>query len=424
MTPAGGEGRKRNIKGTGSKVDLRKDGRYRQRRTINGREYTGYGKSPTLAVRDLNDKVARASKTRTLKRGTEPRVVEVFDEFYKAMVSLRGPRTLQTYRLARTRLMPLLGKFRVSQLTKRMVREVYAGLTHLGVVSRKQSNSVFSAAVTWAINDGILLADSPNPFEGLGLAAAPASGALNVLNRTQLQTLFVALIGSHWALLFMFLAVTGCRIGEALGLSWDQCFLDEANPYVRFCQAACWHDILKRWFIAPRLKNQPSLRTVYLPLWLAEAMRQSREEQAKQRAAGLDFRDPVLEKPDPDDDSKLVELRPKRNLRLVFVTPKERGIVSGRFVHHPLEKSLAKAGLPRMRVHDLRHSCATNLLAAGETIDRVSERLGHGSIVITHKTYKAYIVEEHQRMGMAQEPWGGGWNETEAAAPRALANWE
>jgi integrase len=40
-------------------------------------------------------------------------------------------------------------------------------------------------------------------------------------------------------------------------------------------------------------------------------------------------------------------------------------------------------GLARLRVYDLRHSCATLLLAAGENPKVVSERLGHASIVLT-----------------------------------------
>jgi integrase len=48
---------------------------------------------------------------------------------------------------------------------------------------------------------------------------------------------------------------------------------------------------------------------------------------------------------------------------------------------------LRKAGLENMRTHDLRHSCATLLLAADKNPKVVSERLGHASIVLTLDTY-------------------------------------
>jgi integrase len=49
--------------------------------------------------------------------------------------------------------------------------------------------------------------------------------------------------------------------------------------------------------------------------------------------------------------------------------------------------TLEKAGLPRIRLYDLRHSCATLLLIAEENPKVVSERLGHSTIVLTLDTY-------------------------------------
>ena len=46
-----------------------------------------------------------------------------------------------------------------------------------------------------------------------------------------------------------------------------------------------------------------------------------------------------------------------------------------------------KAKLPDIRLYDLRHTCATLLLIAGENPKVVSERLGHSSIVLTLDVY-------------------------------------
>ena len=45
------------------------------------------------------------------------------------------------------------------------------------------------------------------------------------------------------------------------------------------------------------------------------------------------------------------------------------------------------AGLPRIRLHDVRHGYATAALAAGVLAKVVSERLGHANIVVTMDTY-------------------------------------
>jgi integrase len=57
---------------------------------------------------------------------------------------------------------------------------------------------------------------------------------------------------------------------------------------------------------------------------------------------------------------------------------------------------LTKANLPRIRLYDLRHSCATLLLAAEENPKIVSERLGHSTIVLTLDTYSHVLPTMQQ----------------------------
>jgi integrase len=51
------------------------------------------------------------------------------------------------------------------------------------------------------------------------------------------------------------------------------------------------------------------------------------------------------------------------------------------------------AGVPRIRVHDLRHTAATLLLLAGTPAKIVSERLGHASIAITFDLYSHVLPD-------------------------------
>src|SRR5713226_2522718 len=57
---------------------------------------------------------------------------------------------------------------------------------------------------------------------------------------------------------------------------------------------------------------------------------------------------------------------------------------------------LERAGLPRMRFHDLRHSCASLLLVQGVPARVVMETLGHSNISITMDTY-THVLPELQR---------------------------
>ena len=51
------------------------------------------------------------------------------------------------------------------------------------------------------------------------------------------------------------------------------------------------------------------------------------------------------------------------------------------------DKHIHDAGLPKIRLHDLRHTHATLALAAGVHPKVVQERLGHATIAITLDTY-------------------------------------
>ncbi len=69
---------------------------------------------------------------------------------------------------------------------------------------------------------------------------------------------------------------------------------------------------------------------------------------------------------------------------------------------------LKRAGLPDMRFHDLRHTCATLLLTRGVHPKIVSEMLGHSSIAITLDTYSHVIPGMGEVAAGAMEDVLGG----------------
>ncbi len=84
---------------------------------------------------------------------------------------------------------------------------------------------------------------------------------------------------------------------------------------------------------------------------------------------------------------------------------REHGLVFPSTVGTPLEprnvtrhykQLLKRAGLPDVRFHDLRHSCATLLVAQGVHPRVVMEILGHSQISLTMNTY-AHVLPEAQR---------------------------
>jgi integrase len=66
-----------------------------------------------------------------------------------------------------------------------------------------------------------------------------------------------------------------------------------------------------------------------------------------------------------------------------------------------LTKLLKRADLPRIRVHDLRHTAATLALRAGEHPKKVSEMLGHSSVAITLDLYSHVLPDMQESLADA-----------------------
>ena len=83
-------------------------------------------------------------------------------------------------------------------------------------------------------------------------------------------------------------------------------------------------------------------------------------------------------------------------MTLVFTDTKGGPIRKSNLLRRSFKPLLKRAGLPEIRFHDLRHTSATLLLAAGVHPKVVQERLGHSTISLTLDTY-SHAVPTMQR---------------------------
>jgi len=60
------------------------------------------------------------------------------------------------------------------------------------------------------------------------------------------------------------------------------------------------------------------------------------------------------------------------------------------------QNPVVRAGLGRVRIHDLRHTAAVLMLAAGIPIEKVGQVLGHSNLAATYSTYGRYLPEHMQ----------------------------
>ena len=163
--------------------------------------------------------------------------------------------------------------------------------------------------------------------------------------------------------LFLMLATTGMRRGEGLGLRWRDLDLDARRAAIRQTVLCVGHETR---FSEP--KTDRSKRSVPLPSETVAALRSQRATQAEQRLASESYQD----------------------LGLVFATP-HGGPLDPESVSAMFDRRVRAVEVPRIRLHDLRHTFATLALQAGVHAKVVSEILGHASISITLDTYSHAI---------------------------------
>jgi integrase len=159
---------------------------------------------------------------------------------------------------------------------------------------------------------------------------------------------------------WLLLATTGMRRGEVAGLRWVDVDLDAARVPPRRPRVVVNHQVL-----VSEPKTTKGRRSIALDPATVAALREHRRWQLEKRlAVGPGWEDSGL----------------------VFTWPDGRPLHPERFSKW-FEQHTRAAGLPRIRLHDVRHSYATAALAAGIPAKIVSERLGHANIAITMDTY-------------------------------------
>jgi integrase len=151
---------------------------------------------------------------------------------------------------------------------------------------------------------------------------------------------------------------TGLRQGELLGLKWDDVDLEDGSLQVRRTLA-----ITKA---ATSPKTTGSRRSVKLTSNAIEVLKRHLECQL-------------------GDIDRVGSLWSENGL--IFASESGEPHNRHKLIRRSFKPLLKRAGLPQIRFHDLRHTCATLLLTRNVNPKIVSEMLGHSSIAITLDTY-------------------------------------
>src|ERR687890_21355 len=286
--------------------------------------------------------------------------------------------TFERYeQITRLHLKPALGRVKLKALTPAHVRGLYREKLEAGSSARtvRYIHTTLHKALKQAVMDGLLPRNATEAVK----PPQPTGEEMHPLMPKQAKLLLEVAheSGDRLEALYVLAIHTGLRQGELLGLKWDDVDLDDGSLQVRRTLT-----ITKNGSVFTSPKTSGSRRSVKLTQGATQALRSHLERQLGEidRVGSLWSENGLIFASDTGE-------------------PLDRRAVTA-LKFKPL---LNRAGLPEIRFHDLRHTCATLLLTRNVNPKIVSEMLGHATIAITLDTYSHVLPNMRDQAAAAME---------------------
>jgi integrase len=365
-------GRRLNGEGT---IFQRSDGRWCASLSFGARRKYVYAATAEAVRAKLNAAIEAKTKGAPIDDGRIS-VADHLETFLTERRSRTRPQTMQHYENAVTRhIVPALGHVKLRKLTPAMVL-AFLETKRAEVIGKRADGSprtlspmmvrhirtVLKMALELAVDLELV---ARNPVRKMKSGRAERS-KVNPLDDEETRKFLKTAIAHPLGALWLVVATLGLRRGEVLGLRWADVDLERGMVSVRV-QLLHLKDADGKQqpsLVEPKSKN--ALRDLRLAPAVVDALKKRKAEQAAQRLQ-------LGEAWGPD-------------LGLVFTTQDGRPLMGGAVssTHAVLCK---KAGVRRVRFHDLRHGAASLMLAAGVDPRTLSETLGHSRVGFTLDTY-------------------------------------
>lgn len=288
----------------------------------------------------------------------------IFDELYNSFIEFKRTRVKETtlYDLekkTKSRLLPFFSGKKLKDIKPATVLEWQNSLSKYSYQYRSNLLSFLSAIYSYGekyndITNIMNKVDRPRNLEG--------KKEMLFWTPEQFKKVVNNIKSPEYKMLYKLLYVTGCRRGEALALSWEDIDSEKGVITVNKSVAFKVKTENKNYKITTP-KNLGSNRTIAIPEFLVKELKEYKKWQL---------------------DNKI-------NTEFVFGGNAPLPPTSVRRV---LDEAANKVNVPKIRVHDLRHSCASYLIHAGVSIVAVSRQLGHTNIEQTLNTYSHMLPDD------------------------------
>lgn len=338
---------------------------FEARARIGGVSRSFSAKTKTEALRRMRDAQHRAEQN--LPVVSERLTVAAYLEgWLEAKAATLAPESLRRYRGRIAYLLPYIGKKKLARLQPADLRAAYVALgAKLSSTSVQLAHGVLHTALRDAEREGVVARNVAS------LVSPPRRDTpeFRSLRPDDARALLDAAKGEPLEAFWTLAVTTGLRLGELQALQWGDVDMTRRRLQVRRTLAVDGKPLF-----SPSSTKKNHKRTVWLSEKAITALEAHRGYQDTQRAAAGDA---------------------WTEHALVFTTGTGNPLHGGNLRSRQFPQLLAKAKLPPMRIHDLRHTAASMLLADGVPVKVVSEMLGHADVTTTLRIY-AHVLEGAQ----------------------------
>jgi integrase len=330
----------------------------------------GSRKAAVDVGRQLEDSLGQSAL-----EGASATLSDLLDQWLEARGPELSPTTLRNYRSRiELTIRPVLGSVRLSRLTAKHLDDLYGAMRREGKSAKTIRNAhvVISAALAQAVRwgwlkDNVATLARPPRISQRQIKAPSVDEVREIIAAAEERDPRLA------PLLFL-AALTGMRRGELCGLRWSDVDLDGGVLNVARSVVVDFGGLRVK---APKTDRPRKLALDVVGVELIRRHRMQVDEWAAQAETAIGPDAYVFS---PDENG----FKPFRPDNVTGFFTRVRDVV----------------GHPDVRLHDLRHFTATQLIGAGVDVRTVAGRLGHSDASVTLRVY-SHVLEERDRAAAA-----------------------
>lgn len=318
---------------------------------------------PRAVNKLLRDKLGELESFKAII-GTRKTVETFLIEWLEIKKSSISPASYESYeRTIRIHILPIIGPFKLENLTKKQMQRYISDLTKNGISARLVHyihmilSQAFDQAITWNMI-------SQNPIKNVTLPQYRRKDKV-IWTLKEFSNFQLTIKGHPMELIFLLYSATGCRRGEILALTWD--CVDYENNGIHIKKS-----------LSPKkeigqTKTEGSNRFISLPAPIMDMLKAHQSNQ----------------------EIMLGTLGTANKYNAVFLS-KNNTLYYPKNVLDSFKRLCKQAQVPVINIHSLRHLQASWLIADGLDIKTIQNRLGHSRAQTTLDVYGHMLNHQQQ----------------------------